>query len=71
MKKMINDNRAKGYNQEKGLLMVKLNTKKPMVITFSNKMANIICGYENNEIIGLSLDSLMPKAVSEHHKQFV
>jgi hypothetical protein len=68
MKKMINDNRANGYNAEKGLLMVKLNTKKSMVITFANKSAINICGYDNKEIVGLPIDNLMPKMVSDHHK---
>ncbi len=46
--------------RDKGLLVVHFHLKKPMQIIFVNTQVTKITGYSKEEMLGLSLSSIMP-----------
>ncbi|TNV87759.1 hypothetical protein FGO68_gene17348 [Halteria grandinella] len=58
-------------NQEKCLLMAHISLKKPMKITFINKAALKMLQYSMNEALQLSINNIMPRAISEMHAKFL
>lgn len=47
--------------------MAHISLKKPMKITFINKAALKLLQYSMNEALQLSINNIMPKAISEMH----
>jgi len=71
MKKLINMNVVREAQQVKGLLLAKLNLKRPMVIEFANKTAANLVGYAEDEIVGKIINDFMPSDVSKYHQKFI
>ena len=67
MRKLAIENREKESHQEKCLLMVAINLKKPMRITFINKTAIKLLQYTMGEALELYINALMPTFISEVH----
>jgi hypothetical protein len=72
VKKLVNDNKDKALiSHEKGILIAKPNLRKPMDISFVNKACCRLIKYEQNEITGMKINSLMPQLIAEHHHKYI
>lgn len=58
-------------DKERGLILAKINLNKPMKISFINQKAAKLIKYKQKEAVGLPINSLMPKLISDNHHLMV
>ncbi|CDW74974.1 pas pac sensor signal transduction histidine kinase [Stylonychia lemnae] len=57
--------------REKGLILSKIDLKKPMEIKFINKTGCSLIQVDRNKAIGLKINQFMPQIIQENHSKFI
>eukprot|EP00347_Sterkiella_histriomuscorum_P011126 403373661 len=70
MRKIANE-KYDSLNREKGLILAKIDLKKPMTIKFINKAACSLIHLERSKAVGIKINQLMPQLISEFHHKFI
>lgn len=69
-RRIANENRTNDIN-DKGLITVKLNFKKPMKIEFINNVGSRMLKYSSAEISDKDISMIMPRIIAENHNKFI